>query len=171
VREYNISIFYLINLIARLTNGLFGISIAERRLREMKKQVARCPSCDGPLQVTELTCSACRLRLEGQFERGCRFCALDPEQRRLLDVFLSCRGVIRDMERELGLSYPTVRNRVNGLLVALGYAPTTEEAETEEGRATRRREIVERLAVGELTAEEAAAALRELAGEAKEARR
>ena len=133
----------------------------------MKKQIVSCPSCDQPLQVTELTCSACDLRLHGRFERGCRFCALDPEQRRLLDVFLSCRGVVRDMEKALGLSYPTVRGRVDTLLVALGYAPTKEEAETREERAVRRQEIVERLAAGELTAEAAATALREIGKEAR----
>ena len=129
------------------------------------KRVMNCPSCEKSLQVTELTCSACRLRLQGQFERGCRFCALEPEQQRLLDVFLSCRGVIRDMEKELEISYPTVRNRLNALLVALGYAPTKEEAETQEQRAVRRREIVEQLAAGTVTAEEAATALRELGKE------
>ena len=137
----------------------------------MKRQIANCPSCDRPLQVTELTCSACQLRLQGQFERGCKFCALEPEQRRLLDVFLSCRGVVREMEKALGLSYPTVRGRVNALLVALGYAPSSEEVETQEGRAARRREIVAQLAAGEMTAEEGAAALRELGSESKEARR
>ena len=126
-------------------------------------QVTRCPGCHQPLQVTELTCPACRLRVQGQFERGCRFCALDPEQRRLLDVFLSCRGVIRDMEKALGVSYPTVRGRVDALLVALGYAPTKSEAEAREELAARRKQVLDRLEAGELTADQAAAALKDLA--------
>jgi len=137
----------------------------------MDRPVGSCPSCDRPLQVTELTCSACQLRLQGRFERGCKFCALEPEQRRLLDVFLSCRGVVREMEKALGLSYPTVRGRVNALLVSLGYAPTPEEVETREERGARRREIVAQLATGEMTAEDATAALRELGSETKEVRR
>lgn len=128
----------------------------------MKTQITSCPSCHQPLQVTELTCRACGLRLVGEFERGCRFCALDPEQRKLLDVFLSCRGVIREMEAALGLSYPTVRNRVNALLVALGYAPTKEEAEAREDLAARRREILDRLQAGQISPEEATAALKQL---------
>jgi len=124
----------------------------------------RCPNCREPLQVTELTCSACDLRLKGRFERGCRFCALEPEQRELLDVFISSRGVIRDMEQALGISYPTVRARMDALLVALGYAPTRSETEAAETLAARRREVMDRLEAGELSAEEAAAALRELAG-------
>jgi hypothetical protein len=115
------------------------------------------------LDVTELTCHSCDLRLKGHFERGCRFCALDPEQRKLLDVFLSCRGVIRDMEKALGLSYPTVRARVDALLAALGYAPTKAEADVQEGLADRRRDILSRLEAGEMTAEEATKALRDLA--------
>jgi len=129
----------------------------------MNRNIARCPSCEQPLDVTELTCRSCDLRLKGHFERGCRFCALDPEQRKLLDVFLSCRGVIRDMEKALGLSYPTVRARVDSLLAALGYAPTKAEAEAQEELADRRRDILSRLEAGEITAEEATKALRDLA--------
>ena len=129
----------------------------------MDRQISNCPSCGRPLEVTELTCSDCDLRLQGHFERGCKFCALDPEQRRLLDVFLSCRGVVRDMEKALGLSYPTVRARVDGLLAALGYTPVKAAAETKEEKAARRREIIDRLAAGELSPDEATAELRELA--------
>lgn len=128
----------------------------------MHTHITRCPSCQEPLTCTELTCPRCQLQLRGRFERGCKFCALDPEQRRLLDVFLGCRGVLRDMEKALSLSYPTVRNRVDALLAALGYAPTKAEAEAREDQAGRRQEILDRLEAGELTAEEAAAALRKL---------
>ena len=130
----------------------------------MQTQLTRCPSCRQPLQVTELTCPVCRLLLRGEFERGCRFCALDPEQRHLLDVFLSCRGVIREMEKVLGVSYPTVRGRVDALLAALGYLPTKAEAEALEDLAARRQAVLDRLEAGELTADQAAAALEGLAG-------
>lgn len=129
----------------------------------MNRNIARCPTCDQSLDVTELTCHSCDLRLKGHFERGCRLCALDPEQRKLLDVFLSCRGVIRDMEKALGLSYPTVRARVDSLLAALGYAPTKAEAEAEEEQADRRHDILSQLEAGEMTAEEATKSLRDLA--------
>ena len=129
----------------------------------MNRNIARCPSCEQPLDVTELTCRSCDLRLKGHFERGCRFCALDPEQRKLLDVFLGSRGVIRDMEKALGLSYPTVRARVDALLAALGYTPTKVEAEAQEELADRRHDILSRLEAGEITAEEATKALRDLA--------
>ncbi len=129
----------------------------------MNRNIARCPTCDQLLDVTELTCHSCDLRLKGHFERGCRLCVLDPEQRKLLDVFLSCRGVIRDMEKALGLSYPTVRARVDSLLAALGYAPTKAEAEAEEAQADRRHDILSQLEAGKMTAEDATKALRDLA--------
>jgi len=130
----------------------------------MHSEVSRCPACRGPLEATELTCPECQLQLRGRFGRGCRFCTLDPEQRRLLDIFLSCRGVLRDMEKVLGLSYPTVRARVDALLAALGYAPTKAELEAEQDQTVRRREILARLEAGEITAEEAASAIREISG-------
>ena len=124
-------------------------------------RVSSCPSCREPLTVTEVTCPACALRLQGEFERGCRFCSLDAEQTRLLDVFIRCRGVIKDMEAALGLSYPTVRGRLDGLLATLGYAPVKAEEEGE--RAGRRQEILDRLQAGEIEAAEATKLLRELA--------
>jgi hypothetical protein len=67
------------------------------------------------------------------------------------------------MEKALGLSYPTVRSRVDSLLAALGYAPAKAEAASREELAARRREILDQLECGDLTAEDAAAALKDLA--------
>ena len=129
----------------------------------MQIRLTSCPNCERPLQVTEMSCPACDLRLRGHFERaGCKFCELDEEQRRLLDVFLSCRGVIREMEKALGVSYPTVRGRVDALMAALGYA--TGKAPSAEELAERRKEILDRLAAAELSADEAAAELQEISG-------
>lgn len=124
------------------------------------RSIANCPSCGKPLTVTQLSCPSCSISVSGRFERGCKFCALDEEQRRLLDVFLSCRGVIRDMEKALGLSYPTVRSRIDALLTALSYAPARPEPEEVE---VRRLEVIARLEAGEITAEEAVKLLEELA--------
>ena len=140
--------------------------------------IATCPVCSGELTITRLHCRSCGTALEGEFGVG-RFGRLDREQMRLLESFLRSRGNLKEMERELGISYPTVRGRVEGLVRALGLAdgngddadavlPDDEldagaEAIDEEAGATRRREILERLARREIGAEEAAAALREIA--------
>jgi len=130
--------------------------------------IATCPVCEGELQVTRLTCSTCGTGIDGHFSVG-RFARLNREQAALLESFLRSRGNLREMERELGISYPTVRNRVEALVRALGLAdggsplPQAQRSDTAPAgaaAAAERREILERLARHEMSAEEAAAALR-----------
>jgi hypothetical protein len=132
---------------------------SDSRPREV---ISVCPVCEGDLRVTRLQCGTCGTALEGQFSVG-RFSRLDREQLSLLESFLRSRGNLRELERELGISYPTVRNRVEALLRALdladGTVPVVEEPPTADP--TRRRQILERLAAREITAEQAAA---EMAG-------
>jgi len=135
--------------------------------------IATCPVCAGELAVTRLRCGTCGTTLEGEFSVG-RFASLTREQTQVLESFLRSRGNLRDMERELGISYPTVRARVEALVRALGFGPrdedpaaTPQEAAaaaiaTAEGLAAGRHAILERLANHELSAEEAAEAIRSL---------
>ena len=85
-----------------------------------RKFVTTCPVCDGSMEVSQLTCKDCGSKLEGHFD-GCKYCQLPQELFDFLDAFLKCRGVIRDIERELGISYPTVKSRTDKLMAALGY--------------------------------------------------
>jgi hypothetical protein len=131
--------------------------------------VATCPICDHELAVTRLHCEECGTTLEGRFNVG-RFGRLSREQLALLESFLRARGNLRDMERELGISYPTVRNRVEGLVKALGLAvpdasSRQPDAEGEPLKPDARREVLERLARREIGAEEAAVLLRSAATE------
>jgi hypothetical protein len=127
--------------------------------------ISTCPVCEGQLKVTRLHCATCGTTIEGDFSVG-RFARLSREQLALLESFLRSRGNLRELERELGLSYPTVRNRVETLLRTLGLAegpPLPDEPSKPAATAIdpeRRREVLERLARRELTAEQAAAALR-----------
>jgi hypothetical protein len=127
--------------------------------------IGTCPVCDHELMVTRLHCDECGTSLEGRFSVG-RFGRLSREQLMLLESFLRSRGNLRDMERELGISYPTVRNRVESLVRALGLAdgpPPTDQPgypEPPPPPADDRRRILERLARREITAEEAASLLR-----------
>ncbi len=135
--------------------------------------IAICPVCAGDLGVTRLQCRSCGTALEGDFSVG-RFARLDREQLGLLESFLRSRGNLREMERELGISYPTVRNRVEALVRALGLGEAAEVEEPPEsamadtpssdeaGIAAGRQAILARLASHELTAEEAAVAIRAL---------
>ena len=134
--------------------------------------IATCPVCAGELTITRLHCRSCGTALEGEFGVG-RFGRLDREQMSLLESFLRSRGNLKEMERELGISYPTVRGRVDALVRALGLgdgeAAAADELEAElstEESATDRREILERLARKEISADEAASQLRALGGSA-----
>ncbi|HEX5395907.1 MAG TPA: DUF2089 domain-containing protein [Candidatus Limnocylindria bacterium] len=139
--------------------------------------IATCPVCQDELAITRLHCRTCGTTLEGEFSVG-RFGRLSREQLTILESFLRSRGNLKDMERDLGISYPTVRGRLDALVRALGLAdgevtdapvePTeaTEPAATDAEAATDRRTILERLAKREITAEDAATALRNLGGDA-----
>ena len=134
--------------------------------------IATCPVCAGELAVTRLRCGGCGTTIEGEFGVG-RFASLTREQTQVLESFLRSRGNLRDMERELGISYPTVRARVEALVRALGFGPR-DEADPVPGTGTQpaaatadeiqagRRDILERLAGHQLSAEEAAEAIRAL---------
>jgi hypothetical protein len=144
--------------------------------------IATCPVCSHELSITRLHCDRCATTLEGDFSVG-RFGRLSREQLALLESFLRSRGNLREMERELGISYPTVRNRVEALVRALGLADedappvleseqpeplaaaeeTVEAALLTKGEVTaRRQEILEALAAGRMDATDAAAQIRAL---------
>jgi len=78
-----------------------------------------CPVCGDRLLVTRLSCGNCSTELSGRFE-SCDFCDLSPDERQMLKVFLASRGNMKDLERHLGVSYPTARARFDGLLAKLG---------------------------------------------------
>ncbi len=123
----------------------------------MARTPAKCPVCSQELEAVRLQCPACGTSVEGHFEL-CKFCRLDPEHLAFLELFLKSRGNIKEVERELGLSYPTVRNRLDALLATLGYSVESDKA----GEATRRpREILEALDSGSIDVEQALRLLRE----------
>jgi hypothetical protein len=127
--------------------------------------ISTCPVCSGELAVTRLRCGSCGTTLEGDFSVG-RFGRLSRDQLALLESFLRSRGNLRDMERELGISYPTVRSRVEQLIRSLGFGPRGDDDAAEDGAdgaaPSTRQDILERLARHEIGAEEAAAAIRAL---------
>ena len=147
---------------------------AEYYFAAMQRDViSTCPVCESQLRVTRLHCNTCGTTIEGEFNVG-RFADLGRDQMLLLEAFLRSRGNLRELERELGVSYPTVRGRIDDLLRALGladgnpqaqYLAAAEQAEqaasaTPAVDAQTRRGVLERLARKEITAEQAAALLR-----------
>lgn len=129
----------------------------------MPEVTGRCPMCEAELVVTHLRCQQCGTGLEGVFHLN-KFDRLSRDQLRFVDVFMKNRGVIRDVEKELNISYPTVRNRLDEVIRALGYDAAGEPVEEERSAAppdpAKRRAILDRLQAGDITAEEAVMQLR-----------
>jgi hypothetical protein len=121
----------------------------------MNALVGRCPVCSDPLHVTRLECASCGTRIEGAFALG-RFHNLSPDQLHFLETFVRVRGNSKDVERELGLSYPTVRARLDGVIRALGF-----EVPSEDHTAERRKEILRELSEGKIEADDAVRLLEE----------
>lgn len=113
---------------------------------------SKCPVCGKAMQVVRLNCPGCKTGIEGTFD-ACKFCRLDQEQRQFIEVFLTSRGNIKEVERLLGISYPTVRSRLDAVLESLGYRVEREQD-------LKRKEILEALDKGEITSEEAIKLLR-----------
>jgi hypothetical protein len=106
-----------------------------------------CPVCGERFALTRLSCQACGTELSGEFE-SCEFCSLSPEDRQVLRVFLASRGNMKELERHLGVSYPTARARFDALLTRLGLAP-------ERAAPPPRVELLEQLAKGEIDVDQA----------------
>jgi hypothetical protein len=80
----------------------------------------RCPVCSNAMMVTRLQCGHCGTGIDGAFGLG-RLQSLTPEQVQFVETFIKCRGKIKDMEEELGISYPTVVGRLNDIVRAMGF--------------------------------------------------
>jgi hypothetical protein len=103
--------------------------------------------CNHRLTTTRLTCPECTTELSGAFT-SCEFCVLSDEDRDVLRVFLASRGNMKELERHLGVSYPTARARYDGLLSKLGIERAAAPAPS-------RIELMEQVARGEIDVDEA----------------
>lgn len=119
---------------------------------------SECPVCGGELVTTRLGCHACGTELAGQFA-SCDFCSLDERETELLRVFLASRGNLREVEKHLGVSYPTARARFTQVLVKLGLA-----GEAETPPVLTRDQVLAEVASGALSPSEAAVLLGSLEG-------
>ena len=130
----------------------------------MRKVLERCPSCGSDLEITRLHCTSCETIVLGRYH-PCPFCKLSPESTRFLETFVRCRGNVKEMERELDISYWTVRRRVDELIEALGFEA---EPPAETDLTAQQIDILEQVDRGEITAVEASQLLARLAGQGDE---
>ncbi|HAZ37517.1 MAG TPA: hypothetical protein DEF85_06165 [Clostridiaceae bacterium] len=111
------------------------------------KILSRCPVCNSKLKVVKLKCDNCGTVIENEFELS-KFAYLSAEELNFIEVFLKCRGSIKDVEKELGVSYPTVRGKLDDVLSSLGYTVTKEKSPDN-------KEVLDSLEKGEITPDEA----------------
>ncbi|NLK72325.1 MAG: DUF2089 domain-containing protein [Clostridiales bacterium] len=112
-----------------------------------REALGKCPICDGNLKITEITCGDCGTSIRGKFD-PCKFCRLTKEQKYFIEVFIKNRGNIKEIEKELGISYPTVRNKLDEVIEAMGY-------HIEDKIRINRKEILDKLSKGEIDKDEA----------------
>lgn len=110
--------------------------------------ISECPVCGKQLNITRMQCTHCHTTIENEFELS-SFASLSKEQLRFIEVFLKCRGNIKEVEKVLGVSYPTVRGKLDDIITLLGYSTTKKVV------AIDRKKIISMLEKGEITADEA----------------
>lgn len=119
------------------------------------KAPGKCPVCGERLSITKLGCPKCSTAIEGDFQ-PCEFCRLPEEDLEFVKVFIKCRGNIKDVEKELGISYPTVRGKLDAVIRSLGFEVSVKETlQEKEIKEAAKNDILDRLSRGELTAREA----------------
>ena len=123
----------------------------------MKNPLSQCPVCNGPLRIARLVCDACEVALEGDLPAS-RLSLLSLDQEQFVETFLVAGGNIKEVERQLGISYPTVRKKLDEVVRALGYAPRSQ--------IKRREEVLDAVDRGEMSPKEGIQLLRELQGRA-----
>ena len=126
------------------------------------KAPGKCPVCGERLSITKLGCPKCATAIEVDFQ-PCEFCRLPEEDLEFIKVFIKCRGNIKDVEKELGISYPTVRGKLDAVIKALGFEISTKEtAQEKELKEAAKSEILELLSKGEISAKEATERIKNL---------
>jgi len=127
----------------------------------MRKILEECPTCGDALVATELSCDSCGTVIHGRYT-PCPFCRLSPENLAFLEVFVRNRGNVKDMEREMGVSYWAIRNRLNEVVDEMDRDQLQPPPSSEPGRSARRKDILERLNQGKITVAEAAELLNQV---------
>jgi hypothetical protein len=108
--------------------------------------IGQCPICQNKLLVTQLSCKSCKTQISGEFEL-CKFCQLEKNQKYFAEIFIKNRGNIKEIEKEMGISYPTVRRLLDEVIEALGYKEAAKKDAVNQG------EILDKLSKGEITSE------------------
>ena len=107
-----------------------------------------------PILVERVRLTEQDIAIEGAFELP-RLARLSAEDQVFVAAFVRSHGSIKEMEQVFGVSYPTIKARLNRIAGSLEFIEIDPAPLHDEGRA----EVLERLARGEITAEAAIAEL------------
>jgi hypothetical protein len=110
--------------------------------------LCKCPVCSSKLKATRLKCDACNTVVENEFELS-KFDYLNNEQLYFIEIFLKSRGNIKDVQKELGISYPTVRAKLDEVITAMGYNVIKQKPSVD------KKDVIDMLEKDEITADEA----------------
>ncbi|MFA7672653.1 MAG: DUF2089 domain-containing protein [Clostridia bacterium] len=114
----------------------------------MKNYVpSQCPICQGELIITDMQCKDCNTHISGEFYTT-KLAKLDPGQLEFVEAFVKCRGSIKEMEKELKISYPTVKSRLELVAKTMGFEDVKQEDDA-------RMKVLDSIEKGEMTVEEA----------------
>lgn len=112
------------------------------------KVLSKCAVCSNRLEITSMKCNKCGTKYEGKFELD-KFSYLTYEQKYFIEIFLKCRGSIKEVEKELNISYPTVRGKLDDVISSLGYEVTPDKPKVN------KKEVLDMLEKGEISYEDA----------------
>lgn len=118
----------------------------------MHNVIGECPVCSSDLNVTKLKCVKCHTEISGNFQLS-KFNYLSKDHLYFIEVFIKNKGNIKQIEKELGISYPTVKKNLDEVIVSLGYEVSNEDK-------VKKDEVFKKLEKGEITAIEAAKLLK-----------
>lgn len=121
-----------------------------------KHVIGHCPICETHLKVTTLSCPHCETEIKGDFELS-KFNYLEKSQLYFIEMFVKNQGNIKRLEKELNISYPTVKKTLDEIILALGYTPVEDDVKP----TLTKTQILEKLAKNEITKE---AAFKKLGG-------
>lgn len=107
-----------------------------------------CPLCGGFIEVTQIKCAGCGSEINGSFKAE-GISTLPAEYQKFIAVFMRHRGNIKAVEKELGISYPTINKMLDSINTMLDATATIQE------KPLTRKEILDSIERGEMSVKDA----------------
>lgn len=119
----------------------------------MEKLTSKCPSCSSSMEIERLRCTSCDVAVEGRIPIP-RLARLPAEDREFVELFVRSSGSLKAVAEKMGISYPTIRSRLNRIIQVL--------EQEEDNERTIRHQILDEVEQGRIDVDEAVRRLREM---------